>query len=211
MASYDFYISNKELNKQTKESLHGSWKTASAVGAIALILCLIPIAVTVIVSVFTFWWLAIPLGFVCLLWIAIIGYGLNNFCHKIAKQEMPTKKELFAGFSKRIKDILSVAIKKFFLSIMWLVLLIFPFVVKNIGYSMSTLLMVDKKEIKSGNAIKESKHLMKQNYGRYAKFLLKNIHWFLLTLATGFIAWIWVGPLMLTKKAVFYENLKTDF
>ena len=53
--------------------------------------------------------------------------------------------------------------------------------------------------------------VFQQNYGRYAKFLLKNTHWFLLTLLTGFIAWIWVGPIILTKKAIFYENLKTDF
>ena len=211
MTSYDFYISNKEINKQCKECMRGSWKTAGGVGALALVLCLVPIALAVVLGMFVYWWLSIPIGIVSLLWLSIIGYGYHNFCLKLARQEMPTKKDLFAGFSKRIKSVLAVAIKKYLLSLWWLVLLVFPLVVKRIGYSMSSLLLADKKEINGGNALNESKHLMKQNYGRYAKFLLKNTHWFLLTLLTGLIAWIWVGPMMITKKAIFYENLKTEF
>ena len=211
MTSYDFYISNKEIDKHSKDCMRGSWGTTTAVGTIALIVCLLPIVVTVLVSIFTFWWLSIPLGLVCLLIIGIMGYGLNKYCLKLAKQELPTKNEIFAAFSKRMKSVIALALKRFFFSILWLIMLVFPVITKNIGWSMSTLLLADDPKMNSETAPKESKHLLKQNYGRYVKFLFSNIHWFLLTLFTGFIAWIWVGPIILTKKAIFYENLKTDF
>ena len=90
-------------------------------------------------------------------------------------------------------------------------MMVFPVFVKNVGYSMSILLMADRPEIKSDTALVESVHIMKQNYGRYFKFLLSNLFWFLLILMTAGIAWIWIGPLLSTKKALFYENLKTAF
>ena len=93
---------------------------------------------------------------------------------------------------------------------MWIVALVVPFIIKSISYSMASFLMIDK-NIDSENALKESQHIMKQNHGRYAKLLLCNLHWFLLVLLSAGIAFVWIAPMFMTKKALFYENLKTDF
>ena len=211
MALYNFYNSNKEINEQSRDCLRGSWKTAISASLIVFLICFFLVALTVLLSIFVAWWISIPLGLLTLIMFALLDYGYNNFCLHISRQEMTKQSLVFSGFSKRAKTIIAVLLKRIFLTIFWLVVLVFPAFVKNIGYSMATLLMADRQDIKSENALFESKHIMKQNYGRYCKFLLLNILWFLLVLITAGIAWIWIGPILSTKKALFYENLKTAF
>lgn len=204
-------MSNKEIREQSKDCLRGSWKTAFSASLIVFLLCVFLVATTVLLSIFVAWWISIPLGLFSLIIFAILSYGYNNFCLHISRQELPNKSLVFSGFSKRAKTVIAVFIKRFVLTIFWLVILIIPAFIKNIGYSMSTLLMADRNDIKSENALVESKHIMKQNYSRYFKFLMSNFLWFFLILITAGIAWIWIGPVLSTKKAIFYENLKTMF
>lgn len=211
MTTHNFYISNKEIREQSKDCLRGSWSTASAAAAIVFFICIVPLALAVLLPIFVIWWLAIPFGVVTILVWAVMSYGFSNLCLKLAKQELPTKKEVFAGFSRKFADIGRIALKRLFLSIFWLIVLVVPFFIKNIGYSMSYLLLADRSDITSENAIKESCHIMQQNHSRYFKFLLSNILWLFLVLISGGIAWIWIGPILRTKKALFYENLKTEF
>ena len=211
MTEYSFYISNKEIRQTAKDCLRGSWKASAGANLLMCIICLIPVLLAVFLSIFVVWWISIPLGLFCLYVFAIMRYGYACFCLKLARQEVPTKRDLFVGFSKRIKDILSLTTKKIFLSLFWLVVFVFPFFVKSIGYSMSTLLLIDRHDITSANALTESKHLMEQNYMRYFKLLLSNFWWYFLVLVTAGFAYIWVNGILQTKKALFYENLKTDF
>ena len=129
---------------------------------------------------------------------------------KLARQEEPAFGDIFMGFNK-IKIMLPLSIKRFFLNIFWLLMLIVPFFVQSIGYSMANLLILDREDVNNANALKESKHIMKDNYKRYTKFLFSNALWFLLMAITGGVAFLWVGQLVATRKALFYENLKTDF
>lgn len=210
MTNYDYYISNKEINTEAFDCMRGSWKDSAKVTLLYCFICLVSIALPILLGIFVKWWLSIPIGIIALLLICVLSYGYTNFCHRLSLQENPKTKELFTGFSKKIGGVLRLGIKKFFLSLMWLVLLVVPFFVKSIGYSMSTFLMIDKRAT-SENALSESKHLMKQNYLRYLKFLFSNLHWFLLILISAGVAFIWIAPLFMTKKALFYENLKTEF
>ena len=210
MTNYDYYVSNKQINIDAADCMRGSWKDAAKTTALYMVLCVIYIAIPVLVGIFVKWWLAIPISLISMMFVAIFSYGFSAFCHKLALQENPKINLLFAGFSKKMGRIIRVSIKKFFLGLFWLILLVVPFVVKSIGYSMATFLMIDK-DVDSENALKESQHIMKQNYGRYLKFLLCNTHWFLLILISAGIGFVWIAPLIMTKKALFYENLKTDF
>lgn len=211
MLTQDFYYSVKEIKEEANDCLRGSWKDAAKATAIYLLLNLLLLAISVLLGIFVAWWAAIPAGIISLLLIAIFHYGYTAFCLELAKEQNPAKRILFSGFSKRIGDILRIEIKKFFLYIVWLVMLIVPFFYKAIGYSMATLLLCDRMDIKSETAIKESKHIMGQNYGRYAKLILSFFWWYLLVLISVGVAFVWVAPKVTTAKAVFYQNLKTEF
>ena len=210
MVSYDFYISNKEINGKTEECLRDFSHELSMASLLNYIICIIPLIITILLSIFVKWWLSIPLGIVSLFLIAIMSYGYENYCLKIAQEENPNMKNIFSGFSRQIGKIFNITIKRLFLSIFWLIIFIFPCFIKNIGYSMSFMVLADK-DGKIENAIIESKRLMKENYKRYFKLILANIHFILLVIITAGIAWTWLGPKLITKKAVFYENLKTEF
>lgn len=211
MATYNFYSSNKEIHDQAKDGLRGSWGVAASASAIVFLLCFVPLVLTILLSVFVVWWLSIPLALLTLFIWAVMSYGYSKFCLKIAKQELPVKRDIFAGFSRQMGNVIRIAFKRLLLSIFWLIILVLPCFVKNIGYSMSLYLLADRKDITSENALAESKHIMQQNYGRYFRLLLSNILLYLLVVISAGIAWIWIGPLLETKKAVFYENLKTEF
>lgn len=210
MTNYDYYISNKQINIDAADCMRGSWKDAAKTTALYMFLCLVYILGPVFIGLFVKWWLAIPIALFSMLFISVLSYGFSTYCHKLSLQENPKMSLLFSGLSKQLWKIIKVSIKKFFLGLFWFVLLIVPFVIKSIGYSMATMLMIDK-NIDSENALKESQHIMKQNYLRYFMFLLKNLHWFLLIIVSAGIGFVWIAPLFMTKKAIFYENLKTDF
>ena len=178
MLNHGFYISNKEIATESKDCLRGSWKVAALTTFVFCLFMIVALSITILTSVFIEWWFSIPFGILTILLFGIFHYGYSQFCLSIARQETPYISELFSGFSKKIGGRLKLTIKKFFLLLFWLVVFIVPFFVKAIAYSMSTLLMIDK-GLKSDVVIKESKHIMKQNYGRYFKFVFSNILWLL--------------------------------
>ena len=210
MASYDFYISNKEITDRTEDCLRDLWNILTKASLLYYVISVIPFAITILVSIFVKWWLVFPLAILSLFIFATMTYGFESYCLRLAQEKEPQLKYVFSGFSRRFGKIFGITFKRLFLSLFWLVVLVFPCFIKNIGYSMSFMVLADKNG-KVDNAIVESKRLMKENYKRYFKFLLSNIHWILITIVTLGIAFIWIGPELITKKAVFYENLKTDF
>ena len=211
MANFNFYLTTNQCKEQANDVLRGSYKQSAGMTAIFLVIMLCLVALTTLLSIFVAWWISIPLGLLSLLAFAILLYGYNAYCLNLANEKSVKTLDLFAGFGRNLGKIIKVSIKKFFLSIFWLVMLIVPYLVKSIGYSMSTLMLIDNKKYNAQNVLKESKHVMKQNYGRYVKFQLSFFWWFLLCVASGGIALLWVFPKYSTSKAVFYENLKTDF
>lgn len=211
MEVYDFYVSSKDCKLATKDCLRGSWKTIALTTLVYFLFYLFVLSMVIFPSIFLYWWLSIPLSIFAIILLSIFNYGYKYCCLKLARQDDSTIGDLFSGFSKRAKDIIKVALKKFFLSLIWLVLLVVPVVIKNLGYSMSTYLLIDRTDINADNALKTSQHIMKQNYGRYFKFLFSYFWWFCLIVITAGVAGIWVLPKIEVGKALFYENLKTDF
>lgn len=211
MAQYDFYISTKQCKSSAKDYLRGSWGLCAKTTLVYFLFCLMFISVTVFPAIFVKWWLALPIGFVSLMFISIFSYGYDTFCLNLVQNNEAKISQLFAGFSKKIGSVLKVFFKKFFLAIFWLVLLIVPFFVNFIGYSMANFLMIDKANINGNNCLKESKHIMQQNYKRYTKLLLSFTGWILLGIVSVFVGMLWIYPMFNVNRAIFYENLKTDF
>ena len=211
MAEYNFYISPANCKESSKDALRGSWKQSAGITSVYAVIMLVLIATTTLLSVFVKWWISIPLGLFVLLFGGILNFGLNKYFLFLAQGKQTQLSMLFSGFSKKFGAILKLTFKRLFLSLFWLAVMVFPFFVKSIGYSMSTFLMIDRNDINGSNALQESKHLMKNNYARYFKFLLSFLGWFLLGALTAGIGFLWIIPMFITNKAVFYENLKTDF
>jgi uncharacterized membrane protein len=211
MAIYNFYASTNECKTKAKDCLRGSWKQASATTALYLMFMLVLTAITVLLSIFVYWWLSIPLGIFTILFVSVLNYGYNVYCLNMVQEKDTKVSNLFAGFSKKFGSVLKLTIKKIFLYIFWLILLVVPFFIKVLAYSMGTLLLVDNSSVTGATALAQSKHIMTDNYGRYTKFALSFCPLFLLGILSVGIAFVWIAPYFGASKAAFYENLKTDF
>lgn len=211
MASYNFYISSKNCKQEAKECLRGAWKQSALTTLLYFAIMLALVATTVLLSIFVKWWISIPLGIFTLLVWGVLSYGYNVYVLKLAQGKDAKIWHLFAGFSKKLGTVIKLSIKQFFLSIFWIVVLIIPFFIKHLSYSMSRLLVADNRVQKGESPIKESKHIMSGNYSRYFSFVMSFFGWFALAVVTAGIGLVWIYPWFMTNKALFYENLKTDF
>ena len=211
MEEYNFYITSKKCKQQSKENLRYSWKIAATTTLLYYFIVAILGAIVVLPSLLFQWWMVFPMLAIALPLFCLFNYGYTAFFWHMARLEEVKSSMLFCGFSKRIFSILGTYFKKFLLLLFWLVCLIFPFFIKYLQYSMSTYILLDRKELPASNAIKESKHLMSGNVDRLSRFRFSFTLWYLLLIVTGFIAGIWVLPYIKTNEALFYEDLKTDF
>ena len=209
MANYNFYISNKKCKEQAREYLRYTWKASANATLLFYGLTLLLSLFVVLPAVFVAWWLVFPLLFLEYIVWSLLDYGYRKYFWQLTQLEKVSTKILFSGFSKNAGKIIKTYLKKLFLGIFWLILLIVPYCFKQPAYAMATYIIWDKPDV--ANPVKESKHLMTGNLDRYAKFQFSFAHWYLLILVTAFIAGIWVTPYIATAEAVFYEDLKTDF
>lgn len=211
MASYNFYIDAKKCREEAKECLRGAWKMSALMTLLYFFIMSLLIVATSLLSYYVAWWISIPMGLLTMLMGSILHYGYQVYCLNLAQGKDAKISNLFTGFSGKIGAVIKLSIKKFILLLFWFVLLIVPFFIKLTGYSMSKYLIADNRLSKEQSPIKESKHLLKKNYGRFAKFVLSFMGWYLLGCITFYIGFLWIMPMIEVNKALFYENLKTEF
>lgn len=209
MANYNFYITNKKCKEQAKEYLRYTWKNSANITLLFYGLILILSGLVALPCVFVAWWMVFPLLLVGYIFWSLLDYGYKKYFWELTQLKDVHAKILFSGFSKKAGKIIKTYFKKLFLGIFWLVLLIFPYFIKQPAYAMATYILWDKPEVQ--NPLKESKRLMNNNIDRYAKLQLSFAHWYLLLFVTAFVAGIWIFPYLATAESVFYEDLKTDF
>jgi uncharacterized membrane protein len=92
-------------------------------------------------------------------------------------------------------------------TILWALLLIVPGIIAAISYSMTFYIMADNKEMNAQDAIRKSKELMKGNKYRYFCLACRFIGWFLLSILSLGIGFLWLVPYFMTSNARFYESL----
>lgn len=211
MKEFDFYISNQNCKEQAREFLRYTWKESAIVTIFYLLICAVLVLTTTLLSIFVAWWLVFPLALVVFILWSLFNYGYKKYFWNLTQLKEVKRSLLFCGFSKKAGAIIKTNLKMLFLDLFWLILLIFPFFIKQSSYAMATYILWDREDIPASRAIKESQHMMKGNIKRYLKYHLSLIHWYLLILVTGYIAAIWVLPYITTCHAVWYEDLKTDF
>ena len=209
MTKYDFYISNQKCKEQAKEFLRYTWKDSAQITLMFYGIMLIVSCAVVFPAVFVAWWLVFPLLFIEYMIWSLFDYGYKRYFWGLTQLEKVSKKLLFAGFSKKTGKILKTYLKKLFLGLWWLILLVFPYFLKQPAYVVATYIIWDRPDVQ--NPVKESKRLMTGNHKRLAKLQASFSYWYLLIYVSAFIAGIWVLPYLATAEAVFYEDLKTEF
>ncbi|WP_164966384.1 DUF975 family protein [Companilactobacillus metriopterae] len=122
----------------------------------------------------------------------------------------------FSGFSpKYVKGNIIIGIESSLYFYLWSLLLVVPGIIKMISYSQAIYLYKDyidegnKKEYNFGDFITESRKLMDGHKWEYFVLQLSFLGWFLLSILTLGIGFIWLTPYINATNANFYDNLKS--
>lgn len=210
MEKYDFYQSVKDIKKNSKDIMNGSWGFCASKTTLVMALSLLFVGLIVLVSFLTKQWYYIVLTSIFSgIMIYLLSYGYQIFCYNLASNMSAKTADLFSGFGKVSIKLIRILIMKIFIWIFGLILLVFMGFKFELSYSMSSIVLYEDKKLKAGKVLKQSKRLMNENCKRFAKLRLSNFGWFLLSLTI--VGALWAAPYLFVSKSVFYNDLKTDF
>ncbi|MBJ8029099.1 DUF975 family protein [Bacillus cereus group sp. N21] len=114
------------------------------------------------------------------------------------------------GLNKLIKSILIYLLMDIYITL-WTLLFIIPGIVKIFSYTMTFFILNDHPEFSMNQAITESRRMMNGHKMDYFLICLSFIGWFILSILTLGIGFLWLIPYFYTTKAAFYEKVSTDY
>lgn len=136
-----------------------------------------------------------------------LAWGYAVYCLNISRGQSPAYGELFDGFRQGYVKYLGTLFLQGIYTILWMLLLIVPGIVKNYSYSMTSFVMKDNPTLKYNAAIEESMRLMKGHKMQLFLLDLSMIGWFILSCLTLGIGFLFLTPYNTTAHAAFYEDL----
>lgn len=187
-------ISNRDLMTNARTQLHGKWGSVILVMLVYILVCVIPGSIPKVG-----WLVSLIIG-------GPFSFGLCYYFLSFSRDKKPLVDDLFKGFSVFGKTLVTYLLMLLFI-ILWTLLLIVPGIIAAISYSMTFYLMADNNELSGQAALAKSKELMNGNKYRYFCLMCRFIGWFLLSILTLGIGFLWLVPYFMTSNAKFYENL----
>lgn len=115
-------------------------------------------------------------------------------------------RNLFDGYSDFFRIALTLLLEGVY-TFLWALLLFVPGIIKHYSYAMTKFVLHDNPELAYNGAIERSMKLMKGHKMRLFLLDLSFIGWFLLSVVTLGIAFLWVAPYYNSTQAAFYNNL----
>ncbi len=140
-----------------------------------------------------------------------IGYSFKiAFLDNIRSGEQYKAGQMFSCF----KDYIRMAGTGFLVYIytfLWGLLLLVPGIIKALSYSLTPYILKDYPELKYDSAIELSMEMMKGHKWDLFCLYLTFIGWFLLSMLTFGIGFLWLQPYICAAMAHFYEDVKAEY
>lgn len=190
-----FIKENYELRAMAREQLKGHW-------GMALLLCLV---YSILGGIFGFIPYVGPI--INLVLIGPLTLGLTCCFMKLVRNEEFIFENLFDGFKNFAQSFILQLLSAIFISL-WTLLLIVPGIIATYKYSMAFYILNDNPEIDSMDAINRSKEMMNGYKWKLFCLHLSFIGWWLLSILTLGIGFLWLIPYIKSSTANFYENLR---
>ncbi len=117
---------------------------------------------------------------------------------------------LFEGFRDYARYLVGSLLVSVY-TLLWMLLLIVPGIIKGISYSMTYFILRENPTMSGEQAIQRSMAMMEGHKMDYFLLSLSFIGWMLLGMLALGIGLFWVLPYVYTTNAAFYEELKKDY
>ena len=150
-----------------------------------------------------------PLGNIIQILLSPIAWGFEiMFLENIRKGELDLGK-MFEGFKDYIRIMLTNLLRGIY-TLLWMLLLIIPGIMKMYSYSMTNYILLDDPDLKYNSAIEKSMAMMKGHKMDLFLLDLSMIGWAILSVITCGIGFLFLTPYNMTAHAHFYEDLKAE-
>jgi uncharacterized membrane protein len=188
------FISNADIMTHARSQLKGNWGSAILVVFIYLLTTVIPGSFPKIG------------GIINLIIGGPFAFGISYYFLSFIRGKKPVLEDLFKGFTVFKKVFISYLLIIIF-TLLWTLLFIIPGIIATISYAMTFYILADNNDISGQDALKKSKELMNGNKYRYFCLLNRFTGWFILSILSAGIGFLWLIPYFLTSNAKFYETI----
>ncbi|KAA6302410.1 MAG: hypothetical protein EZS26_001523 [Candidatus Ordinivivax streblomastigis] len=192
---------NRILRAEALKSLEGKWGNAVV---IALVYFVIAGCFSGVNQFFP------GASLTSLLVTPVLGYGIAVVFLKHLRSEPIETGILFTGFNNFniYGKILGTMLLMGLFTILWMLLLIVPGLIKSYSYAMTPYILYDDPTVGANEAIEKSMAMMDGHKAKLFLLDLSFIGWLLLSILTLGIGLLWLIPYMQTARAAFYEEVR---
>ena len=212
--------SNRVLKNEALSSLKGNWAPAVLASFVLFL------AASVLEGPYIFMSLRAVPGWlpsssytvgITALWVVILlvvmplEVGHSNACRALlAKGDgNMLSNEFKIGFSAWLHKFWTYFLRSVCI-FLWSLLLIVPGIVKALAYDMADFIMVEEPNLSAYQAIKKSEVITKGHKNQLFGMYLGMLGWYLLSVLTLGLGFLWLLPYVNTTRAAFYEALKEE-
>ncbi|PEJ45643.1 DUF975 family protein [Bacillus wiedmannii] len=206
-----------QLKRAALDALKGKWWLA--VGATLLVGILIGAVEMLTTGIFSMFWgweeanESLTVTIIAMFIIGPLTVGASYFVLNVIRGTNARIGHIFRWFndgSKFMKSFLTYLLMNVYL-ILWTLLLIIPGIIKSFSYSMTYFILNDHPEYTANQAITESRRMMNGHKMDYFLLCLSFLGWFILSILTLGIGFLWLVPYFYTTSAAFYEEISKEY
>lgn len=191
---------NSELRQQAAGSLTGNWGMAAVITLVYLLLTGSTSSASQYINP--------SFGLISILLLPL-HYGFAILFLDLLRGVKLDLGRLFDGY-KDFGRILGTGLLQAIYTLLWLLLLIVPGIVKSYSYAMTSYILKDHPELQYDAAISKSMVMMSGYKMKLFLLDLSFIGWGILCLFTLGIGFLFLNPYMQAAHAAFYEDLKKE-
>lgn len=192
----------RECKDLAVASLSGKWGS-SAVAVLVFVLIYYGVYFAIEFGIYE------GVGSIFMLLMLPMVWGMAVYFLKIARSEKDDLGLLFEGFKDFTRIFLTKLLQSLYI-FLWSLLLVVPGIIKNYSYAMTDFVLADEPEMKYNEAIERSMALMQGHKMDLFILDLSMIGWYILSILTCGIGFLFLGPYYQTSRAHFYEGLLAD-
>ena len=212
-------ISNLQIRKLSQDMLAKKWKDAVLLALIYMLIYIIIYGILIALDDFlspsSFEGSSINLSRVIvwapmtLVLFPFLEFGIIQYFVHMSRKGPAAPKDLLAAVNTSVPPtsvIILDLVKRIFIGL-WSLLLIIPGYVKRCSYAMAIYILRDNPSMGTLEALRESERMMRGYKWQYVCLILSFTGWFLLSVLTCGIGFLWFIPYFKLSIANFYVNL----
>ena len=195
------------FQNQSRETLRNRWTEV----VLCTLLYIVPSFISGLLPDDNIYWLMLYIGLLCFI-IQPLSFGYEitmlNVANGAADNDLITRP--YTMTFENYNRYLTTSVFKYFIVLLWTLLLIVPGIVMSYVYAMTSYIMHENPDLSPEECLRRSKQMMQGYKWKLFCLDLSFIAWYLLGIITLGIGMLWISPWVDCAKAKFYQQLKQE-